>query len=137
MSDPRTAYRINEGQGVSPVRSVILLYQQVIEDIRLASQAIDRKDVESRTRAINHAILILGHLQAHLRVEPGQTTADHLRRFYELVRGKLVEAQCTVSKEILQEQVSALLAVRDVWKRVELAEAARPLVVASTNSRTR
>jgi len=122
MIDARTAYREIAGGGANPVRLVAMLYEQMIEDLRQAIQAIDGNRIDARTNAINHAILILGHLQNKLDHTAGGEVARNLERFYNLTRQKLLEAQFEVSREILAEQMSLLLDLRDAWTQVEQAE---------------
>jgi flagellar protein FliS len=98
---------------------VILLYEQAIEDLRRALAAHTRGDIEARTRELNHAILVIGHLQATLDHEQGGTVAKNLMRFYDQVRAKLVEAQCQQSPTGIEQQISHLMQVRDAWCSVE------------------
>lgn len=66
MTNARTTYRENDVHGSSPVRLVVLLYDQIIQDLTKAAQAIEQNQVELRTKYINHAILVIGHLQSPL-----------------------------------------------------------------------
>lgn len=113
------SYREAAVAGASPVRLIILLYEQAMEDLRRALSAHARGDVEGRTREINHAILVVGHLQATLDRERGGRVAENLSRFYDLVRSKLVEAQYKQSSSMIEEQISQLIHVRDAWCTVE------------------
>jgi flagellar secretion chaperone FliS len=126
--NPRLTYRESAVPGASPVRLVILLYEQAIEDLRCALAACRAGDVaeqiEDRTRHINHAVLILGCLQSSLDAERGGTVAAHLDRFYNQVRAGLVEAQCGQSVAVLERQISHLTEVHQAWCEVERAEAA-------------
>jgi flagellar protein FliS len=137
MTDARTLYRESAVRGASPVRLVVLLYEQIVEDLRRAAKAIDEKRIAKRTDAINHAILIIGHLQSKLNHEAGGEVARNLERFYNQSRQKLLEAQCQGSKDILSEQISLLLELRDAWTVVDQAEArsaSLPVRVASAAS---
>jgi len=125
MTDPRTAYREASARGVSPVQSVVRLYEQIVEDLRRAGKAIEENRVDGRTNAINHAIFVIGHLQSRLNMEAGGEVARNLERFYNLLRRRLLEAQFWASKEILHEQITLLLDLRDAWTEVDRAEAAR------------
>ena len=125
MTDARSAYRENAVSGLSPVGQVILLYEQVVADLRRATRAMDESNIEDRTNAINHAILIVGHLQNKLNFEAGAEVARNLERFYNLMRQRLSEAQVQVSKPILEEQIGMLLDLRDAWKEVEASSAPR------------
>ena len=104
---------------------VVMLYEQIVEDLRRAIRAIDENRIEVRTNAINHAVVIIGHLQNKLDHTRGGEVARNLERFYNVSRQKLLEAQFVASKEILTEQISLLLDLRDAWTQVDQAEAAR------------
>jgi flagellin-specific chaperone FliS len=144
--NPRLTYRESAVAGASPVRQVILLYEQAIEDLRralaacsasqatgqLAGQAasqstlqISARQIEDRTRHINHANLILGYLQSSLDHERGGTVAVHLDRFYNQVRAGLVEAQYRQSPDAIERQISLLVEVHEAWCEVERSEVER------------
>lgn len=125
MTDPRTLYRESAVRGASPVRLVVMLYEQIVEDLRRAIRAIEEKDIEARTNAINHATVIIGHLQNKLDHTRGGEVARNLERFYNVSRQKLLEAQFRASKEILTEQISLFLDLRAAWIQVDQAEMAR------------
>jgi flagellar secretion chaperone FliS len=126
MTDPRTFYRENAVRGASRVGLVVLLYEQMIEDLRQAIDALEQKRVEQRTRHINHAILVIGHLQGTLNLAQGGKVARSLDAFYNFLRGRLVEAQGNASKQLLREQIEILLSLRTAWIEVDRAESTRP-----------
>lgn len=117
--NPGLTYREAAVVGANPVRLVILLYEQAIEDLRQALAAQTAGDIEARTRQINHAILVLGHLEATLDKEQGGRVAENLQKFYQQVRAGLVEAQLRQSPALLEKQISLLMDVRDTWLEVE------------------
>jgi len=119
--NPGLTYRESAVSGASPVRLVILLYEQAIEDLRRAASAQTRGDVEGRTREIDHAILVIGHLEATLDRAQGGQVAANLERFYEQLRAGLVQAQCEQSAAALEQQISHLMLVREAWSEVEKA----------------
>jgi len=121
--DARFSYREAAVRGASREKLVVLLYEQMIEDLRRAVSALERRDVEERTREINHAILVLAHLENSLDKERGGVVARNLERFYEIVRQGLVEAQCQQSGEGIKEQIELLMLVRDAWLEVDRASA--------------
>jgi len=106
-------------RGASPVRLVICLYEQAIEDLRRASAAHNRGHIEERTRHINHAILVLGHLQSSLDMDQGGQVAANLERFYNQVRNGLIEAQRRQSAAALENQITLLMVVYEAWCEVE------------------
>ena len=122
MTNARTTYRENEVRGASPVRLVVLLYEQLVQDLLEAMRALEQNDIALRTEHINHAILVIGHLQSALDFEKGERPARVLDTFYDTLRQNLVEAQFFPSKESLQRQITDLLSLRAAWLDVEQAE---------------
>ncbi|HEY3971867.1 MAG TPA: flagellar export chaperone FliS [Candidatus Sulfotelmatobacter sp.] len=120
----RLSYRKAAVPGASPVRLVILLYEQAVEDLRRALAAHGRGDIEARTREINHAILVIAHLQSSLDKDQGGMVAINLERFYNQVRASLVDAQCRQSAAELERQISFLMQVHQAWCEVERAQPA-------------
>jgi flagellar secretion chaperone FliS len=120
----RLSYREAAVEGASPVRLVTLLYEQALEDLRRALGAHRGGDIEDRTRHINHAILVIGYLQASLDKEQGGRVALNLERFYDQVRSGLVDAQFRQSAPALEQQISHLMQVHEAWCEVERANAA-------------
>jgi flagellar protein FliS len=125
--DPRIAYRQADARGATSLRLVVLLYEQIIQDLRQASLAIDQNNIELRTKRINHALDVICLLQATLNLERGGQVAQNLVRFYDTIRANLCEAQFQASKEILARQVTDLLTVREAWEQVERLEGAAPI----------
>ncbi len=117
------SYREAAVPGASPVRLAILLYEQSIEDLRRALQALGRGDIEERTRAINHAIVVIGYLQASLDKEQGGQVAVNLERFYDRLRAGIVEAQLQQSAALLEQRIADLMQVREAWCAVERSSA--------------
>jgi flagellar secretion chaperone FliS len=116
------SYREATVRGASPVQLVVRLYEQMIEDLRQAAVAIERKQIEQRTKRINHAILVVGHLQSTLDFANGKEVAQNLDNFYNVLRQNLVQAQFFPSKRALTRQITDLLVVRAAWVKVEQAE---------------
>jgi flagellar protein FliS len=122
--NPGLSYRETAVAGASPVKLVILLYEQAMEDLRRAIAAHSRGDIEGRTREMNHAILVIGHLEATLDPEQGGKVAANLALFYRHLRAELVEAQCKQSLTGMEQTISQLSQVHAAWCEVERATAA-------------
>ena len=116
------SYREGTVRGASPVELVVRLHEQMIEDLRQAGVAIERGDIERRTRCINHAILIVGHLQSSLDFANGDKVTRDLDHFYNVLRHNLIHVQFHPSKQGLAQLTTDLLAVRSAWIEVERAE---------------
>jgi len=128
MSNPRIRYRENDIRGASATRLVVLLYEQLIQDLSRALQAIESDEIETRTRHLNHAILVIAHLQSPLDFVNGGKVAETLDHFYNVLRQNLVQIQFNPSKTALRQQITDLLAVREAW--IEVEKATRTPVVA-------
>jgi flagellar secretion chaperone FliS len=124
MTSPRIAYREAEVRGATPVRLVVLLYNQLIQDLTRAAQAIELNNIEMRTNCINHAILVVGYLQSPLDFERGGKVARDLDHFYNTLRQNLVQAQFLASQAGIHQQITDVLALREAWLEVERTEKA-------------
>jgi len=117
--EARTAYHQGAASGSSPIGLVVLLYEQAAKDLREALKALRVGDIERRTFEINHALLVVGQLQATLDMDRGGEVAVSLDRFYNQVRSRLLQAQIQASSAILEEQINLLLSLRETWQEVE------------------
>jgi flagellar protein FliS len=124
MTNPGTVYRETDGRGATAVRLVVLLYEQAIQDLRQAVQAIEQNNIELRSNRINHALDVICVLQGTLNMERGGKVARNLVRFYETLRANLWEAHLHGSKERLSQQITDLLTLREAWAEVDRAESA-------------
>lgn len=122
------SYRQALVQGASPVALVIRLYEQIIEDLRQISIAIERNEIERRTRRINHVILVIAHLQSSLDFSRGGKLAHDLNRFYNLLRQRLVQVQFHPSQRAVAQLTTDLMAVREAWTVVERTVVERTVV---------
>lgn len=122
--DARTHYREAAVRGARPVVLVVLLYEQMIEDLRQARNAIAQNNIELRTTKINHAILVIANLESSLNKQAGLQVALNLERFYQQLRLNLVSAQFQASPAILSQQIDDLMALREAWLEVDRIEAA-------------
>ena len=120
--DPSSAYRVIAGHSATPVHMVVMLYEQLIKDLQRALTAVEKHDVEARSRELGHALLVLGQLQGTINHERGGEVAGNLDRFYFLLRADLVEAQFKVAPYLLQKHVKSLIDLREAWLQVERAE---------------
>ena len=115
----KRAYQEAAVRGASPVRLTILLYDQVIQDVARADEALAGERVEVCAQEIGHAVAVIGYLQATLRHNTAPSVVGNLRRFYTMLRERLMEAQVRSSRPILAELRQQLAEVREAWIKVE------------------
>jgi flagellar secretion chaperone FliS len=112
-------YRQGSAQGAHPVGLVVRLYDAIVEDFRRAREGLRTGDVEGRTRALNHALLIIAELESVLDHERGGEVARHLKGFYRVTRAMIVEANVRASSEDLEGLVGLFFPVREAWQHAE------------------
>lgn len=117
--DAIQAYREAEVATDNPVRLVVLLYDQLLRDLQRALDAIAQNDIQRRTHELDHALLVVGQLQATINLSGGGEVAQTLDHFYNVVRGNLLFAASQGSVEVLEQQSRQILAVREAWLEVE------------------
>jgi flagellar secretion chaperone FliS len=119
MTNPKRAYQEAAVRGANPVRLTILLYDQIIQDVARAEEALGKGRPDLCAQEVGHAVAVIGYLQATLRGDASQEVAGNLGRFYTMVREKLMEAQVRSSREIFEQLKQQLIEVREAWTRVE------------------
>lgn len=102
-----------------PMELVVVLYDSALEDMWRALIAMQQNDVETRTRQIAHALVVLQQLQGALDFERGGDAARQFEQFYNLVRAKLLEAQIRNSPELVREQIRYFSEVRECWMQAK------------------
>jgi flagellar biosynthetic protein FliS len=119
MKNPRRAYQETAVHGAKPVRLTILLYEQIIQHVNRAAEAVSARNFEAVASEVSHATGVIGYLQATLQREKGPAVARNLSKFYTMLREKLMEAQVRCSREILDRLRENMIEVREAWLKVE------------------
>jgi flagellar biosynthetic protein FliS len=88
--------------------------------LRRAAEAERGNDLEKRTQELNHALLVIAHLEDRVTRGSGGELADQLTGFYRLLRRKIIEAQAKRSAAILEEQMNLVLKLREAWQGLEM-----------------
>ena len=120
--NPRQAelsYRRMAVENASSVGLIVIMYDLLVNDLRLAIQAIETGDIGGRSTAVKHAFLVLQQLQGSLDREKGGDSAKNLSHFYTVMRGRIWEAHVKQNAEIFREQIRLLLDVRQAWEQVD------------------
>jgi flagellar protein FliS len=106
-------------QNASSVGLLIILFDQLISDLKRAIAAMESRDVETRSAELKHGFLVLAQLQGSLDMENGGEAAVHFSRFYSTVRAGMMQAHIKASPEVLVHQIGLLLEVRQAWQQVD------------------
>ncbi len=113
-------------ESASAAGLVIVLYDMLIGDLRVAIAAIANRNVEERSRQLKHAFLVLERLEQGLDMENGGEAAVNLSRFYSTLRAAIMRAHAEASADILTRQIELLFQVRGAWAQVDKPSAPCP-----------
>jgi flagellar protein FliS len=132
MNPTELAYRKTAVEGTSGFGLLIALYDTLAGNLKRAADAQRKNDIEKRCKEINHALLVLAHLEDWLDREGGGELTLKLIRFYAGLRSKMIDAQAKQSAEMLEQQMNVVLAIRGTWQDLEarassILEASTPL----------
>jgi flagellar protein FliS len=115
VSDPTLSYRQASARGASPIGQIVSLYDTILRDFARAMAALQAGDVETRVFELNHALLVIAHLQSVLDHKRGGAAAKQFELFYALTRWRIVEANIQATPETLQELITLYGGMRQAW----------------------
>jgi flagellar protein FliS len=120
LSETELSYRRSAIEGASTIGLMIALFDTLVGDLRRATTALRKNDIETRCRELNHATLVLGQLNEWVDLENGGESARTLNRFYAYLRAKMMEAAVTQKAELLEKQIDMILHVRSSWQKLDV-----------------
>jgi flagellar protein FliS len=118
-SHPALSYQQASARGASPIGQVVSLYDTILRDFVRALAALQAGDVETRVLELNHALLVIAHLQSVLDHERGAETAKQFDLLYAMTRGMIVEANIQARPESLEELINLYGGLRQAWYQAD------------------
>jgi len=118
-NDPTLSYRQASARGASPVGQVVSLYDTILRDFVRTLAALQAEDVETRILETNHALLVIAHLQNVLDHDRGGEAAKILARFYDIARGKIIQANIQATPEAFEDLITLFGGIREAWYQSE------------------
>jgi flagellar protein FliS len=119
ISHPALSYRQASARGPSPIGQVVSLYDTILRDFVRALAALQAGDVETRVLELNHALLVIAHLQSVLNHERGGEPARQFDLLYAVTRGMIVEANIQARPESLEELIHLYGGLRQAWYQAD------------------
>lgn len=113
------SYQLDTARAASPIGGVVALFDTIIRDFQRASAAIAAGNVETRVRQLNHALTVIAELQGVLDYERGGIAAARFRRFYEVTRSLIMEANLRATQDAIQELIALYTPVRQAWRTID------------------
>ena len=102
----------------APARQVVMLYDEAIAAIRIASMAAASGDIEGRCNAVTAAMEIIGFLYVTLDAEQGGDVAANLGSIYAHIMSQLPRVNLYNDSETAERLVNMLEPLRDSWNEL-------------------
>lgn len=109
-------YANNKIATASPAELTLMLYEGAIKFCNIAILSIEQKDIEKAYENIMKVERIIEEFRSTLNFK--YPVAKDFDEVYKYVYARLVEANMTKDKAILEEVLEHLRTMRDTWKEV-------------------
>lgn len=116
FNNPYAQYNNSRILTASPGELTLMLYEGAIKFGNIAIAAIEQNDIEKAHKNIIRVQKIIDEFRATLNHD--YPVAEHFENVYRYLSRRLVEANVTKDKEIMEEVVMHLRSMRDNWKEV-------------------
>ena len=130
-SNPWKSYQQVATQTAPPGQLVLMLYEGAARFLERAMAGFDLDDPAESNQTISNNILrtqdIIFELNVTLNIEQGGELAMTLRKLYDYMDRRLMEANLKKDKATVKEVHGRLVVLRDAWAQM-LNGAAQPLV---------
>jgi flagellin-specific chaperone FliS len=103
----------------SSVRLAIVLYDQLIQNVSRAADALAHRRPEQCATEIGHALAVIRYLRATLHQNGNRDVTRNSHGVYITLREKLIEAQVRSSRPILAQLRPQLIELRGAWIDLE------------------
>ena len=100
----------------SPTELTLMLYEGAIKFCNIAVLALEQKDIQKAHYNITKTERIVDYFRETLDMK--YEVAQDFDRVYEYLARRLVQANVSKDKEILEEVCGHLRTMRDTWKEV-------------------
>ena len=126
-----TCYKKTVLASTDRVQIILMLYEGMLNHIKIAKQKIERGDFLSKGSHISKATLIVSELSNVLDMEKGGEISINLRNLYNFILQRLLYANLNNDINALEEAEKVIGTIKDGWKEMmkELKQTAVPVGV--------
>lgn len=117
-------YLLQRINSASPEQMCALLLEGAQRFLNQAIQAIQRRDVPSRAKAVNRASAVVEELMVRLNHENGGPVVENLVRLYEWWTHEIFEAANAFDAARLERVSSQMGEMKSTWEQAHLSKAA-------------
>ena len=118
------SYRQTQAQSRTPLELVVMLYDGALTFLSVARDAIERRDIPARRKALSNALAIISELQSTLKIEEGGELAASLDELYGYASRRLLEAAAKNDVTPLDEVRKVFEILREAWSSIATPAAA-------------
>lgn len=111
-----TAYQNNKISTATPAELTLMLYEGAIKFCNIAILGIEEKDISKSNNNIIKVEKIIAYLRSTLDFK--YPVAEEFEKVYNYIYGRLITANMSKDKGILNEVLGHLRIMRDTWKEV-------------------
>jgi len=119
-----SSYHRSRVMSSSPAELIVLLYQQLLADLKGAAIAIRAHDLEAKSRRIARATDVIFELMGALDREAGGELGERLAALYAYMFSRVSEASRALDADALEEVAEHVEALLSAWRTI--AEDQRP-----------
>src|SRR5215510_9508197 len=113
----RTAYLQAKVQPeTDPKRLILMLYEGVLEDLRLAKEGIEQRDARKRGEHLSRAVAIISTLLTSLHNDTMDESIAFLRGLYESTLVELAKVAVTHDVHVLELAFRYLERLKQIWE---------------------
>jgi flagellar protein FliS len=106
-------------EGASPHKLILMLYDGLLKQVRLAKASLQKREVGPKAAAISKAMNIIDQgLRGGLNLEKGGEIAAQLAALYEYSERRLLHANLHDDIAALDEVVSLIEPLRAAWHAI-------------------
>lgn len=102
-----------------PSRLIVILYDEAINSLLTAMDAISRGDIEARFNATTRTVEIISELYVSLDMENGGEIAETLAALYSHIIAQMPMLNFTNDVMIADQLVGLLRPIRDSWNELD------------------
>jgi flagellar protein FliS len=103
----------------SPHHLIQMLMEGFIARVNTAKGAMARSDMEMKSLYISRAMAIVGGLNEAVDLDSGGEIAVNLRRLYDYMNNRLLQASRENNVEILDEVASLMREIKEGWDAIK------------------
>lgn len=122
MRNNLKAYRnVDRHSGLAaadPHTVIVMLFNGVLESLAVAKGAIERRELEVKSKQINKAVDIFRALQGSLDAENEPEISDNFHSLYEYCIGRLQECSISLDTSLIDEVVTLFKPIAEAWQQM-------------------